>query len=166
MFTKLRRKLAEWIAPDDWNVIDGRLDELLEEDADERLDTILGDADIDQVLDGYPVTNARLIDLTRQALKLHPIDVMFKHDEGLYADKQYQRAAADVLDNPAFKYEFNRVLHECVMYIAVEAPNQESSTFNRGAIDGLVRLQNRLNDHKVVIEQERLDNREKAAEEQ
>lgn len=144
MFKKLRKKIADLVYPEyDTEIQD--------------LEFIVMDHQIDNSL----IEDKELIDLTREALKLHPVDIQFIHDEGKYEDKQFQHASADVLDNEAYKYEFNRIIHECVMYIAMESPNETSSTFNRGCIDGLARLQGRLSESKIKIEQERLNRREK-----
>lgn len=123
---------------------------------DTELDELIEDAAHDII------ENSRKseLDLVRECLKLEPYDINWQHDESVYEDKEYLRGAADVFDSKPFEYETKRILQERVEYSAMQAPDDRSKWFAAGAIDSITKLRERLNDHKITLEQEALDLRE------
>lgn len=92
----------------------------------------------------------RPVDLTRENLKLNPVNWKMDLNDRLKEDKEYASEAQNLLRSNVLKREIDEIIRNEVEYIAQKARNEQDMLLSRGTINGVSYLKERL--EKIVFE--------------
>lgn len=92
------------------------------------------------------------VDLTREILKLMPLDKNFNPLDESFSANDYIKHVSDLDYNTTLKAEMKKIIHEQVEYIATQSPNRECDLLARGTINGISLLQERISTARGFIE--------------
>jgi len=93
------------------------------------------------------------VDLTRECLKILPLDINFESGDPKYSSTQYLNNLAALADNSTLEEEVKKIAWENLQYIGTESPDTPTANLlSRGEISGVVKLFQRAKEAQSFLE--------------
>src|SRR3990167_3621429 len=99
------------------------------------------------------------VDLTRECLKILPLDINFESGDPKYSSTQYLNNLAALADNSTLEEEVKKIAWENLQYIGTESPDTPTANLlSRGEISGVVKLFQRAKEAQSFLEYKKGNN--------
>ena len=93
------------------------------------------------------------VDLTRECLKILPLDINFESGDPKYSSNAYLNNLAALSENTTLEEEVKKIAWENLQYIGTESPDTPTANLlARGEISGVIKLFQRAKEAKSFIE--------------
>ena len=93
------------------------------------------------------------VDLTRECLKILPLDINFDGGDPKYTSNTYLNNLAALADNSTLEEEIKKIAWEDLQYIGTESPDTPTANLlSRGEISGVVKLFQRAKEARSFLE--------------